>query len=87
MQIAGFEIIRLTETTSTNDEALRLSNGDSGKLTVVTAERQTAGRGRRGRVWQSMEGNLFFSLLLEFSLQNLGALIMAASLGLLQTIR
>ena len=50
MQIAGFEVIRLTETTSTNDEALQLSRDKSGQSLVIKAQRQIKGRGRRGRV-------------------------------------
>lgn len=56
-------IYRLATTTSTNDEArdARYRHGD-----VVWAERQTAGRGQRGHVWHSPEGeNLTFSLVLE----------------------
>lgn len=56
-------IYRIATTTSTNDEARdkRYRHGD-----VVWAERQTAGRGQRGHVWHSPEGeNLTFSLVLE----------------------
>ena len=49
---------------STNAEALKLAReGERGPLWVV-AERQAAGRGRRGRVWVSQRGNLFATLLL-----------------------
>ena len=56
-------IYRIASTTSTNDEArdARYRHGDA-----VWAERQTAGRGQRGHVWYSPEGeNLTFSLVLE----------------------
>lgn len=56
-------IYRLSATTSTNDEArdARYRHGDA-----VWAERQTAGRGQRGHVWHSPEGeNLTFSVVLE----------------------
>ena len=50
--------------TSTNAEALALARaGERGPL-WVTAGRQSAGRGRRGRTWVSEPGNLFASLLL-----------------------
>lgn len=49
---------------STNAEALLLAaSGEAGPLWIV-AERQTAGRGRRGRAWVSESGNLYASLLL-----------------------
>ena len=49
---------------STNAEALaRARAGDSGPL-WITAQRQTAGRGRRGRTWVSEPGNLYATLLL-----------------------
>ena len=50
---------------STNDEALaRLRAGDPGGV-IVTAERQTRGRGRQGRSWASPVGNLYASLALR----------------------
>lgn len=49
---------------STNAEALRQAGeGERGPL-WITAVRQTAGRGRRGRPWASEPGNLHASLLL-----------------------
>ena len=48
---------------STNAEALaRAQAGEAGPLFVV-AERQSAGRGRRGRAWVSEPGNLYATLL------------------------
>lgn len=50
---------------STNDEAKRLA-GDGAKAgTLVWALEQTAGHGRRGRVWVSPRGNLYASLILR----------------------
>src|SRR5256885_11838855 len=45
---------------STNREAL----GRAGGPLWITARRQTAGRGRRGRTWVSQPGNLYATLLL-----------------------
>lgn len=48
---------------STNTEALRLASaGEKGPLWIAT-KTQTAGRGRRGRVWQSAKGNLYTTAL------------------------
>ena len=61
-------IIRLVETTSTNDEAKRGAKDGAAHLTVWTTESQTAGRGRQGRVWSSPRGeNLLFSILLRIA--------------------
>lgn len=87
MNISGFEIICLQEVGSTNDVANIYAQKAAGQKLVIAAKRQTAGRGRRGRSWQSLDGNLFFSILLEFALKDLGKLIMAASLSLLLTIK
>ncbi len=60
------EILVFEETSSTNDVAMQLGRqGHAGRLAVF-AERQTAGRGRFGRRWDSSghEG-LWFSLLLR----------------------
>jgi len=50
---------------STNDEAKRLARAGAPDRTLVWAGEQTAGRGRRGRVWSSPPGNLYLSLLLR----------------------
>lgn len=50
---------------STNEEAKRLAAaGEPGPI-WITAARQTAGRGRRGRVWESPTGNLAATLMLR----------------------
>jgi len=60
----GWRIGRFGAIASTSDEARRRAlAGDPGKLWIV-AEAQTAGRGRRGRVWVSPAGNLHASALL-----------------------
>lgn len=62
------KVVRLVETTSTNDEAKRGAKEGAAHLTVWTAESQTSGRGRQGRVWSSPRGeNLLFSVLLRIS--------------------
>jgi BirA family biotin operon repressor/biotin-[acetyl-CoA-carboxylase] ligase len=61
---AGMRLVAHEVLGSTNAEALSLARqGERGPL-WITASRQTAGRGRRGRPWVSEPGNLFASLLL-----------------------
>ena len=57
----------LTRSNSTNEEARRRAlAGDPGRMWIV-ADEQTAGRGRRGRAWISLRGNLHASALLDRS--------------------
>ena len=56
-------VLKLDEVDSTNAECLRrAAAGERGPL-WITAERQTAGRGRAGRSWTQVGGNLAASLL------------------------
>lgn len=60
----SWRVERFAALPSTNDAALeRARAGDPGHLWIV-ADRQTSGRGRRGRVWVSESGNLFATALL-----------------------
>jgi len=62
----GREILILEETTSTNDVAAQLGRAGAAEGAVVFAERQTAGRGRLQRKWESLaHKGLWFSLLLR----------------------
>lgn len=62
---AGYRLVARESVDSTNEEACRLARGGAAHGTVVWARRQMAGRGRRGRSWESPEGNLYCSLLLR----------------------
>ena len=61
----GFSLVFLEECASTNDELRTLARNGAEEGLIVMAARQTAGRGRRGRSWSSLPGNLCFSLLLR----------------------
>jgi BirA family biotin operon repressor/biotin-[acetyl-CoA-carboxylase] ligase len=77
----GFGLARYDEIDSTNAEAKRLAaSGEAGPLWLIAA-RQTAGRGRRGRVWDSGEGNLAATLLLRPGKPDVAQLSFAAALA------
>jgi BirA family biotin operon repressor/biotin-[acetyl-CoA-carboxylase] ligase len=58
--------IHLESTDSTNDVARELAEEGAASGTVVTADEQSAGRGRRGRVWSAPPGKaLLFSAILR----------------------
>jgi BirA family biotin operon repressor/biotin-[acetyl-CoA-carboxylase] ligase len=53
------------ETSSTMDIAMELARNGCPGFTIVVAERQTKGRGRLQRTWQSMLGGLYFTMVLR----------------------
>lgn len=62
----GKKIYGYEEIDSTNTEAGRLAGEGAEHGSVVVTELQTAGRGRRGRQWNSPAGSgLYFSLILK----------------------
>jgi BirA family biotin operon repressor/biotin-[acetyl-CoA-carboxylase] ligase len=62
----GQRVFSFAELASTNDELRRLAAEGAEEGTLVIAERQSAGRGRRGRVWHSPLGTgLWCSLLVR----------------------
>jgi BirA family biotin operon repressor/biotin-[acetyl-CoA-carboxylase] ligase len=60
----GYRLFGHDSIGSTSSEAMQAGlSGDAGELWVASLQ-QTAGRGRRGRPWQSPPGNLAASLLI-----------------------
>lgn len=88
----GQTLIYLPSCQSTNDEAsacIARSSGPEG--TLVVTDRQTAGRGQRGSIWEAQPGqNLTISLILRPSFLKATEqfqLNMAVSLGLYDTLQ
>lgn len=80
------EIIRYKETDSTNLRAKEAGNKGVSADTLFIADKQTAGVGRRGRSWESPEGeNIYMSLLLNPDIEPSKApmltLVMAAAVA------
>lgn len=77
------------EIDSTNSTLLREASTRSGDLHVCLAEIQSAGRGRRGRQWQSpLSGNIYFSLLKRFEtgMSTLSGLSLVVGLATIQAL-
>ena len=73
----------LDEVDSTNAEALRrAAGGETGPLWIA-ARRQSAGKGRSGRRWTSLPGNLFATLLMspQAPMARLGELALVAGIA------
>lgn len=61
----GHPVVVAGSLPSTQGEAQRLLEDGAAHGTLILAERQTAGRGRRGNKWFSEPGGLYFSLVLK----------------------
>ena len=79
----GYGLVRHAELDSTNSEARRLAEAGEGGPIWIIAEKQTAGRGRRGRSWETLSGNLAATLLVrpKASREAVGQLSFAAALA------
>ena len=98
--IVGRKIIVLEQTSSTNDAILQVTSPQGAAVSrppslapeglVVFAEHQTAGRGQRGKRWESTTGRgLWFSILLrpEIQLSDSGRLTIWAIEAIEEVIR
>ncbi|NLL77626.1 MAG: biotin--[acetyl-CoA-carboxylase] ligase [Clostridiales bacterium] len=86
---AGNTVYFYEETGSTNIDAKRLAEEGAPHGTVVVADKQNAGRGRRGRVWQSPSGkDIYFTLLLrpDFEPDKAAALTLVMALSVAQAV-
>ena len=61
----GYALKAFAVIDSTNEEARRIAAAGDQQPVWIIAERQTAGRGRRGRTWESPPGNLAATLLIR----------------------
>ena len=68
---------------STNEHALAMAAAGAPEGSVVVADEQTAGRGRRGREWYSPEGGLYLSYVVReiASIPRPGLLTLAAGVA------
>ena len=83
-------ILTVAETGSTNADLLALARDGSGEEGLwLRAERQTEGRGRQGRAWESPVGNLYASTLVRLSPGDPPAptLALVAAVALEETVR
>lgn len=83
-----FRLVAEDRIDSTNAAARRMAEAGAAHGTVVWAQEQTGGRGRRGRAWASPRGNLYASVLLrpDADLHTAGQLGFAAGLALAEAL-
>ena len=85
--LPGFTVEVLPEIDSTNTELMRRARAGQTEPTLLVAERQTAGRGRLGRPWQSAVGDsLTFSLGLPLAPKDWSGLSLAVGLSVAESL-
>ena len=85
--LPDFTVEVLPEIDSSNSELMRRARAGQHEPTLLVAERQTAGRGRMGRVWQSQPGDsLTFSLSLPLAPRDWSGLSLAVGLSLAESL-
>ena len=85
--LPDFTVEVLPEIYSSNSELMRRARAGQHEPTLLVAERQTAGRGRMGRVWQSHPGDsLTFSLSLPLAPKDWSGLSLAVGLSLAESL-
>lgn len=85
----GRSLVLLSSTASTNDDAKRAIEAGAVAGHVIVADEQVAGRGSRGRVWESPAGtDLYVSVIdrLPVALAELPPLTLAVGLGVAEAI-
>jgi BirA family biotin operon repressor/biotin-[acetyl-CoA-carboxylase] ligase len=85
-----FSLEYKASTTSTQDDARVLARSGAAEFSVVLSEIQTAGRGRRAKVWHSPAGaGLYFTVLLRPTrpISELGVLPLLAGVALQRAIK
>jgi BirA family transcriptional regulator, biotin operon repressor / biotin---[acetyl-CoA-carboxylase] ligase len=82
-------ILHVSETGSTNADAMRLGVAGEALPLWVVADLQTGGRGRAGRKWVSEKGNLHASLALcsRAPMEKAGQLSLLAGISIIDAIR
>ncbi len=82
--LSGWEWYEAETVTSTNDEIKNLAVGNA--AVVLSAVCQTGGRGRRGRSWQPVIGNLYFTYTLDIAPKELSRVVCLIGLSLAETV-
>ena len=86
----GRELVCLSEADSTNTRAKQLAEEGYPEGTLVVAEYQSAGRGRRGREWEGPSGaGIYMTLVLkpEIEPDNASMLTLVAALAVSAAVR
>ena len=88
MSLSDFNIIKYNTIDSTNKQLKSIAD-DAENGCVIVADRQTAGRGRFDRKWESSEEGAWFSILVKdarLNTENASCLVFVSALAVCETI-
>jgi len=85
-RFVGQRVICYPSLTSTMEVAKREAQRGAAEGTVIIADEQTAGKGRKKRTWLSPRGSIALSIVLYPSIVHLPSLIMLSSLAVVYSI-
>ena len=82
-------VIKYKEIDSTNNEAVRLLDKQNSFPYWIVAEKQTAGKGRKNRYWDSLVGNFMGTYVIDINLERkfLPQLAFVSALAIYDTIQ
>lgn len=87
-QLPGFTVEVLPSIDSTNSELMRRARAGQAEPTLLVAELQTAGRGRRGRTWVNAPGDcLMYSLGLVLDPSDWSGLSLVVGLSIAESLQ
>jgi len=88
-KIMGKKILHFKKIDSTNNYAKKIINKNPLEGTIIIADVQTKGRGRKNRQWISSKGGLWFSIILypDITPDKAMILTMASSISMFETIK
>ncbi|XVN42995.1 MAG: biotin--[acetyl-CoA-carboxylase] ligase [Candidatus Rickettsia vulgarisii] len=83
-----YKLVVFGEVDSTRLEAMRIAKTNPNQNYIILAKTQTNGRGRHGRSWQSISGNLHINILLKHNidLNYLSQLSLVTAIAVYKTI-
>ena len=81
-----FKVIKYRSIKSTNDKAIEFIKSGKISPSIILAKKQTLGKGRYGKRWTSLEGNIFLTFFFQIKSKKKISTLLKKNVKLLQQI-